>query len=193
MSRDRRIDAYIAKAAPFARPILEHVREVIHRTLPQVEEGIKWGTPHFMLGGKNVAGMAAFKQHAAIMLSAEDRAGGGMGSYGKLASVDDLPPDEDLANRLRHARDLVAAGKSPSSAARKRPKPGIPVPDDFAAALATNPPARAHFDGFTDAQRRDYLEWIVGAKREETRAKRIATAVDWIADGKKRNWKYERC
>ena len=194
MSREPRIDAYIAKSAEFARPILRQVREVVHRALPEVEEGIKWGVPHFMLAGKNVAGMAAFKQHAAIMLAAEDRAGGGMGSYGKLRSLADVPPEAELTARLHHARDLVAAGKSPAAAARKgEPKPELPVPQDLAAALRDNPCAQETFDGFPPSARRDYLEWITGAKQDATRAKRLATAIEWLAEGKKRNWKYEKC
>src|SRR5688572_29751582 len=101
MARDPRVDAYIAKAQPFAQPILERIRELVHRALPDVEEGIKWGIPAFMLSGKNVAGMAAFKAHAALMLTADDTAGGGMGSYGKLKSLDDLPSEQDLTRRLR--------------------------------------------------------------------------------------------
>jgi uncharacterized protein YdeI (YjbR/CyaY-like superfamily) len=193
MQRDPRIDAYIVKAQPFARSILERAREVIHRALPDIEEGIKWGAPAFMLNGKNVAGLAAFKRHAAIMLTADDTAGGGMGSYGKLASLDDLPSEAELTRRLHFARDMLAGGKALRDIPERAPKQTIPVPQDFAAALGEAPKAKATFDGFTDAQRRDYLEWITGAKREETRAKRIGQAVEWLAEGKRRNWKYEKC
>lgn len=192
MTRDPRIDAYIADAQPFARPILQRVREMVHRALPEVEEGIKWGVPHFMLSGKNVAGMAAFKQHAAIMLASEDKAGGGMGSYGKLRSLDEVPAEAELARKLHYARDIVASGQSLVSATRK-PKPEPSLPQDLAAALRDNAAARAAFDGFPPSARRDYVEWIEGAKQDATRARRLATAIEWLAEGKRRNWKYEKC
>jgi uncharacterized protein YdeI (YjbR/CyaY-like superfamily) len=191
MSRDPRVDAYIAKRQPFA-PILDRVREIVHRALPDVEEGIKWGVPHFMLNGKNVAGMAAFKGHAAIMLAAEDTAGGGMGSYGKLRSLDELPSERELARRLHFARDLLAQGKALRDVPERAPKAEIAMPQDFAAALRDAPNAKATFDGFTDAQRRDYLEWITEARQDATRAKRLATSIEWLSEGKRRNWKYER-
>lgn len=193
MARDKRIDAYIAKAQPFARPILERIREIVHRALPEIEEGIKWGIPAFMLNGKNVAGMAAFKRHASIMLTADDVAGGGMGSYGKLKSLDELPSEKELTRRLHFGRDMLAQGKALRNIPERAPKAKIAVPQDFAAALREAPKAKATFDGFTEAQRRDYLEWIVGAKRDETRAKRIATTLEWLAEGKRMNWKYEKC
>ena len=189
MITDPRIDEYIARAAPFAQPILEHVRKLAHEALPDGEETLKWGAPHFTVGGKNVVGMAAFKAHAGIMLADSDEAGGGIGSYGKIASLDELPPDEELVAQFRRSAEAVAKG------IKKKPKPRaeIPMPDDFAQALAQNADAQRVFDGFTDAQRRDYLEWITSAKREATRAKRVATAVEWIGEGKRRNWKYENC
>lgn len=193
MGRDPRIDAYIAKAQPFARPILGRVREMIHRALPEVEEGIKWGMPAFMLGGKNVAGMAAFKAHTALMLAVDDTAGGGMGSYGKITTLDDLPSEPDLAKRLHFARDMLAQGKALRNVPERAPKAEIPVPQDFAAAIGDNPVAQAFFDKLAPSHRYEYLEWITGAKRDETRAKRIGQAVEWLGEGKRRNWKYERC
>ncbi len=189
MKTDPRIDDYIARAAPFAQPILIHVRKLAHEALPEAEESLRWGAPNFTIGGKNAVGMAAFKAHAGIMLADNDKAGGGIGSFGKLCSLDDLPPDEELIARFRQTAAAVRAGKLPKA----KPKAEIPVPDDFAKALADCPEAQRVFDGFTGAQRRDYLEWITDAKREATRAKRIATAVEWIAEGKRRNWKYENC
>lgn len=124
-----------------------------------------------MLNDKNVAGMAAFKAHAAVMLAAEDRAGDGMGSYGKLASLDDLPSEAELTKRLHFARDMLVQGKSLRDLAERPQKAEIAVPQDFAAALRESPKAEATFNAFTEAQRRDYLEWIVEAKREETRAR----------------------
>lgn len=189
MKTDPRIDDYIARAAPFAQPILIHVRKLAHEALPEAEETLKWGAPNFSIAGKNAVGMAAFKAHAGIMLADGDEAGGGIGSFGKLTSLDDLPPDEELIARFRQTAEAVKAGKP----RKTKSKPQIAMPEDFTNALAAEPGAGQVFDGFTDAQRRDYLEWITSAKREATRAKRIETAVEWIAQGKHRNWKYENC
>ena len=197
MSTDPRIDDKIARAADFARPILEHFRALVHATLPEVEETIKWGMPHFTYKGKNVAGMAPFKAHCAITIAGVGRQGEGegMGSYGKVATLADLPADEELRTKLLEGKARVDAG---GSAARRAPiprtsqKPAIEMPDDFASALSRVPNAQAQFDKFSPSARWDYLDWITSSKREETRAKRIAEAVPWIAEGKRRNWKYER-
>ncbi len=193
MQRDPRIDAYIAKAQPFARPILERVREIIHRALPDIEEGIKWGMPAFMLKGKNVAGMAAFKVHTSIMLTADDTAGGGMGSYGKVASLDQLPSEKDLTRRLHFARDMLAKGKALRTVPERKPKAAAAMPQDFDAALREAPKARAFYDGLAPGQKREYLEWITEAKKDATRAKRLTTSIEWLSEGKRRNWKYEKC
>ena len=200
MAHDPRVDAYIAKAAPFAQPVLTHVRALVHRVLPEAEEGIKWGMPAFMVGGKNVAGLAAFKAHCAVMihgegrLGAEDSRGEGMGGYGKVATLADLPADAVLETALKEAAQRVAASGSASKRkAKPTPKPEIPVPQDFAAALREAPAATAFFDGLAPSHRREYLEWITEAKRDDTRARRIAQALEWLGEGKRRNWKYEKC
>jgi uncharacterized protein YdeI (YjbR/CyaY-like superfamily) len=190
MAGDPRVDAYIAKAAPFARPILEHVRALVHEAVPDLAEAVKWGMPHFVYRGKNLAGMAAFKAHAALILHNEGRVGEGMGSYGKIASLDELPPRAELIARVRKAAEEIDAGKQ--TPREPKPKAQIAVPQDFAAALRDAPVAKATFDGLTDAQRRDYLAWIVDAKQDATRSKRIATTLEWLAEGKRRNWKYEK-
>lgn len=188
MARDPRIDAYIAAAAPFARGILVHVREVVHRALPEAQETLKWGMPHFMVGGKNVVGLAGFKAHAAVVIHNEERMGEGMGALGKLASLADLPPDEELIARFRAGAAATGAPKP-----KRSPKPETPVPPAFAAALDAAPAARATFEAFAPSHRRDYVEWIADAKREETQSRRISQALEWLAEGKKRNWKYEKC
>lgn len=198
MTTDPRIDAYIDHAAAFAQPILRHLRELARQTLPQAEETLKWGVPHWMIGGKNVAGMAAFNAHCAFMIHGEGRQGpeknGGMGSCGKIASLDDLPADAELTAKLKDAADRITRGGSAAkSGDRPRPKPEIAMPADFAQALARNEKAGAAFEGLAPSHRREYLEWIVEAKREETRARRIAQATEWLTEGKKRNWKYETC
>lgn len=142
MTRDPRIDAYIAESGDFARPILEHLRELVHKTVPGAGEAIKWGMPHFTHNGKNVAGMAAFKGHCAFTIHGEGRHGGddGMGSCGKLASLADLPPDAVLAARVSKARERIEAD---GSAVKRAPKPKtqaeLVIPQDFAAALRENP------------------------------------------------------
>jgi uncharacterized protein YdeI (YjbR/CyaY-like superfamily) len=189
MTHDPRIDAYVAKAAPFAQPILTHLRGVIHAALPEVEETIKWGMPHFTLKGRNVAGLAAFKAHAALVLHGEGRVGGGLGSYGKITSLADLPSDAELTAALQASAQSLASGvKKPRPPAAAKPE--IAMPNDFGAALPAE--ARAFFDALAPSHRYEYLEWITGAKRPETRAKRIAQAAEWLGEGKRLNWKYER-
>jgi uncharacterized protein YdeI (YjbR/CyaY-like superfamily) len=190
MEKDPRVDDYIARAQPFAQPILNHIRDLVHTSVPGIAETLKWSMPHFTLGGKNLAGMAAFKAHAAMILHGEGRIGDGMGSYGKIGSLEDMPPDAELIARIRASAEELKSGAKKAKP-KPAPKADIPMPDDFAAALSG--PARAVFHGFAPSAQRDYLEWITEAKREETRAKRIATAAEWIAEGKKRHWKYQDC
>ncbi len=195
MPRDPRVDAYIEKSAEFARPILSHLREVVLSVDPEISESIKWSMPAFMWRGKQIANMAAFKQHAAFGFwkrEGEETAGAseGMGQFGKLTKVSDLPPNDVLVARTRAAMELVAAGaKTP----RATPQPKIPLamPSDFAEAL-DKAGARANFDAFPPGAQREYLEWILEAKQPATRTKRISEASAWISEGKKRNWKYER-
>ncbi|WP_374382761.1 YdeI/OmpD-associated family protein [Thermomonas sp.] len=198
MARDPRIDAYIERAAPFAQPILQHVRVLVHEACPAVEETIKWGMPTFVHAGAILCGMAAFKQHASFgfwkhaLVVGEGEPRDGMGSYGKLVSLDDLPPKRTLLAHLRKAVALNEAGvKSP--ARKSAPKPPPETTPELAAALAQSPAAKAAFDAFPPGCRREYIEWIAGAKRPETRARRVSEAVAWMAEGKRRNWKYENC
>jgi len=196
-SHDPRVDAYIAKSADFARPILEEIRARVHAACPQVEETIKWGMPSFVHAGAILCGMAAFKQHAsfgywkhALVMGEAER--DGMGSYGRLASVRDLPPKARMQADLRKAMKLNEDGVKPERR-KSAPRPAPEVPDELASALEKNKAAKATFDAFAPGCRREYIEWIVEAKREETRAKRLAQALEWMAQGKRRNWKYERC
>lgn len=196
MPTDPRIDAYIEQAQPFARPILEHLREVVHCALPQADETIKWSMPHFTLNGKNVAGMAAFKAHAAFVIHGEGREGpvdnSAMGQLGRLVTLADLPSDASLSRTLSQAADRITNGVK-TARPKSAFKPEIPVPDDFATALAIASPAKRFFEDLAPGHRREYLEWIVDAKRPETRSKRINQAIVWLSEGKKRNWKYEAC
>ena len=198
MSRDPRIDAYIAKAAPFARPILDHVRARVHAVVPDIEETVKWSAPAYVRGGSILLITAAFKAHAALNFwrGGELRAGEAkdeaMGQFGKIKSLADLPPDAELDALIAKAAALAATAPAPRKA-KPAPKSAIDLHPDFAAALDSNPAAKATLDSFSPSARRDYLEWIAEAKLDATRVKRIATAIEWLAEGKKRHWKYERC
>jgi uncharacterized protein YdeI (YjbR/CyaY-like superfamily) len=195
VSRDPRIDAYIAKAQPFARPILEHVRERVHAAIPNVEEAIKWSHPTYLLDGKIVLGTAAFKEHATVHFWRGQELGldakpGAMGQLGRLASINDLPADLDaMIARAAELADSAPAPRKP----KHEPKPAPELHPQFAAALEQAPQAKAALDAFAPSHRREYLEWISEAKQDATRQKRIATALEWLAEGKKRNWKYENC
>jgi uncharacterized protein YdeI (YjbR/CyaY-like superfamily) len=195
MTQDPRIDAYIARAAPFAQPILAHLRALVHATVDGLDETLKWGMPHFVYNGKNLAGFAAFKAHAAFMIHGDGRQGDAMGQFGKIAALADLPSDAELAAKILEGKariDSAGTALKPKTAP-KAPKAEIAMPDDFAAALAAMQGVRERFDAFPPGARREYLEWIIDAKRPETRVKRIAQAAEWIAEGKRRNWKYEDC
>jgi uncharacterized protein YdeI (YjbR/CyaY-like superfamily) len=195
------VDAYIAKSAAFARPILTRVRGLMHKACPRIEETIKWGVPHFEYQGV-VASMAAFKQHASVgfwkQKLMDDPAGlfpaAGESSMGgrKFRSADELPSDVVLLRYIKTAVALNEAGVKVLKAARpKKPPPKLPA--DLAAALKKNPKAKATYDAFPPSHQREYVEWITEAKQEATRQRRLATAVEWMAQGKSRNWKYENC
>jgi uncharacterized protein YdeI (YjbR/CyaY-like superfamily) len=195
---DPRVDEYIANAAEFAQPILTHLREVIHAACPEVKETIKWSMPNFDYHGI-MCNMAAFKQHCAfgfwkaeLLLADEDDKGKeAMGQFGRITSVKDLPSKKVLTAYVKKAMKLNEAGVKvarPKAAPRE-----LVVPDYFIAALEASPAAYEAFNKFSTSAKRDYCEWLTEAKTEATRDKRMAQAVEWIAEGKKRNWKYENC
>lgn len=196
--RDPRVDAYIAKSADFARPVLAYLRDTVHAECPDVEEAIKWGMPHFMWHG-NLCGFAAFKAHCAfgfwrskeIPGLKNDHSDEAMGSLGRIASLTDLPAKRELTGYIKAAMKLNEAGPAPARA-NVSPKPALAMPDDLSLASKGNKKAKATFDAFSPSARREYIEWIVEAKRDETRAKRLATAIEWMAEGKARHWKYQQ-
>jgi uncharacterized protein YdeI (YjbR/CyaY-like superfamily) len=200
-----KVDAYIAKAQPFAQPILSHVRELVHKACPGAEEAIKWSMPFFVLHGVILGHMAAFKQHCAIGLwgpemnailnAAGLHSENGMGSLGKITSLKDLPADKTMLGYYRQAAELILSGQRTKSLERtaKSPKPALEVPAELSAALKKNKAAAKVFAGFSPSCQREYSDWITEAKRPETKEKRIAQAVEWIAEGKQRNWKYQNC
>ena len=194
MSRDHRIDAYIANARPFARPILEQVRERVHALVPDVEEAMKWSHPTYCRDGKIVLATAAFKHHAVVNFWRGQELGfdikdGAMGQLGKLTSTGDLPSDFDAMI----ARAAELSGAAAPRKIKHPPKPPAEMHTDFAAALAKAPEARSALDSFPPSAQREYLEWIGEAKQDSTRQKRIATAIEWLSQGKRRHWQYQNC
>lgn len=197
---DSRIDAYMEKAEPFARPVLQHLRTLMHKHCPDAEETVKWGFPHFMYKGKNLFSMASFKQHCACgfrlapvmkdphnLFQVTDKTA--MGHLGRITSVKDLPSDKIFAQYIKEAMTLTDQGvKLPKVAPVAAPPEELP--DFVRTALQKNKKAWATFEAFAPSHRREYLEWITEAKREETRSKRLAQAIEWLAEGKQRHWKY---
>ena len=196
MPEDPRVDAYIAKAQPFAQPILRHLRDLVHRAVPDIVEAIKWSMPMFVYRDKIIANMAAFKAHAAFgtwkreVGDTTDRPEG-MGQLGKLTSLADLPTDAEIVERVRRAAAMVDAGGTNRKVTA--PKPPPVTPDDLRAALDAVPAAAVGFDALPPGARREYTDWVTEAKQPATRDRRIAQAVEWCAEGKKRNWKHENC
>jgi uncharacterized protein YdeI (YjbR/CyaY-like superfamily) len=203
-----KVDAYLDKAKPFAIPILMHLRKLIHKGCPGVQETIKWSRPFFEYRGAILCNISAFKEHCSfgfwgeeigdVLREAKVLQDDGMGSLGRITSVKDLPSDKQMLDWIRQAAKFVDSGQytSPIAARRKvvkAPKPAAEVPPEFASALKKNKQASTIFEAFSPSCKREYIEWIVDAKRPETRDKRIATAVEWIAEGKQRNWKYQNC
>ncbi len=193
---DPRVDQYIAKSADFAKPILMHLRKVVHAACPDVEETMKWSFPHFDYKGEMMCSMAAFKAHCAFgfwkssLVLDEPGADDAMGHFGRITSVADLPPDRELAAYVKKAATLndegIKVAKKAGGAEEAAERPA-----DFAAALKKKAAARKTFDAFSPSHRREYVEWVTDAKTDATRQKRMATAVEWLAEGKTRNWKYE--
>ena len=196
MAKDPRVDAYIEKAQPFARPILKHIRKVVHAGCPGVEETMKWSAPHFDYKGV-MCGMAAFKEHcafgfwkASLLGVAGEKTRDAMGQFGCVKSIKDLPPEKELLALVKAAAKLNEEGvKAPRG--KKAPKAELSTPPAFTAALKKNKKAQAAFNALSPSHRREYVEWIAEAKQEATRERRIATAIEWLTEGKSRNWKYQ--
>lgn len=194
-SHDPRIDAYIDNAAAFAQPILREIRTRVHASCAQAEEAIRWGMPAFLYRGKLLCGMAAFKQHATLGFWQRERVADApgnneaMGQYGRLTSVQALPGKREFAAELQRGMHRIDAGVP---ACKPSPRPPLAMPPAFVAALQVEPAALATFDGLAPSYRRDYLEWIGEAKRDTTRQQRIAQAIQWLCEGKRRHWKHER-
>ena len=200
-TKDKRIDAYIAKSADFAKPILIHIRTLVHKACPAVEETMKWSFPHFDYKGEMMCSVAAFKQHCAFgfwkaklmtdtKLVERAKSEEAMGHLGKITSKKDLPSDKVMIAYIKEAMKLNDEGLKVA-----KPKPTkvkvVPVPKYFLAALERNESAWTNFENFPPSHRKEYVLWITEAKQEATREKRMAQAIEWISEGKGRNWKYE--
>jgi hypothetical protein len=195
---DSRVDAYIEKSAEFAKPILVHIRKLVHKACPEAVETMKWSMPHFDHKGM-LCGMASFKQHCTLgfwkqsllendAFPAQKTA---MGSFGRITSISDLPPDDVIVGLVRQAAELNEKGVK----VEKKPsvKKDLVVPDYLNAALKKNKTARETFENFPYSCKKEYVEWIAEAKTDATREKRLATTLEWLSEGKRRNWKYENC
>lgn len=198
---DSRIDLYISKSADFAKPILNHLRQLIHSACPDVQETIKWGFPHFVYKDEILCSMASFKQHCAFgfwkaslmndkTLTKNAESESAMGHYGKITSLKDLPPDKKIISHIKEAMMLNEKGIKLQKKKITKAKSEIIVPEFFLNRLKKNKQALKTFEAFSPSHKREYVEWITEAKTEQTRNKRIETAIEWLADGKPRNWKY---
>lgn len=205
---DPRVDEFIARSADFAKPILKHLRQLVHTAHPGITETIKWSMPFFDYKGP-VCQMAAFKQHAAFgfwratlltdphnILDKGEGEERSAGSIGKLTSLADLPADEILIEYIREAIQLNESGEKGAMKVKGKekvamPKKEAPVPDEFIEALDSSPAADENFNKFSPSKQREYLDWFADAKTDATRSKRIAQAIEWIAEGKSRHWKYQ--
>lgn len=201
--KDERVDIYIEKSAEFAQPILHHLRAIIHQAVPDVHETMKWSFPHFEYKKSILCSMASFKQHCSfgfwlgslmkdpdnILKSVGDS---GMGQFGKITKMEDLPSQEIITQYIYQAVQLIDSGaklvKKPATTAKE-----IEIPTILQEALEKNDKAAASFQKFSPSHRKEYIQWIIEAKTEPTREKRVATAIEWLSEGKSRNWKYEKC
>lgn len=201
--KEKAIDAYISKSADFAKPILNHIRELVHKTCPGVEEKLKWSFPHFDYKGEMMCSMAAFKQHAVFgfwkaslmkdpVLVETAKSEVAMGHLGRLTSVKDLPPDKKMIAWIKEAILLNDKGIKLAAKPKATDKKELTIPDYFIKALAKNKKAKQVFESFAFSHKKEYVQWITEAKTEDTRNKRMTTALEWLNEGKSRNWKYER-
>jgi len=195
-----RVDAYINKSAAFAQPVLEHVRELVHKAVPDIEESIKWSMPFFTYKGQMFGNLAAFKAHCSFGLfggamkawfKEQGIDNEGMGSLGKITSLKDLPPNKVLTGYIKQAAAFIDDGARTMTRPKKATRPAPETPPELAVALKKNKTAQKVWNDFGPSCQREYVEWITEAKREETKQKRITQAIEQIAEGKQRNWKYQ--
>ncbi len=201
--KDKRIDDYIAKAQPFAQPVLKHLRELVHKACPDVTETIKWGMPSFEYKGPYF-GIASFKKHCVAgfwkaklindpkgyLGERKNHGGEAMGHLGCITSLKDLPPDKAMIDFLKQAKKLNDEGvKLERKPAAKKP---LKIPKELTLALNKNKKAKTTFENFSPSHKREYAEWISEAKTEPTKLKRLQTTIEWLEEGKSRNWKHKK-
>jgi len=198
MPYNKQFDAYIAKSPDWAQPILARLREIVHEACPEVEEELKWSSPSFMYHGI-MCGMVAFKEYATFhfwkgeLVTGTPLGANGMGAaaqFGRMTSLKDLPPKKTLVAYIKKAMKLNEEGVKVDRPKKKRPT--LAMPDDFLSAIKKNKKASASYESFSPSHRREYIEWVSDAKTDATRGKRVTQAVEWMAEGKSRNWKYQR-
>lgn len=196
--KDSRVDAYISKSADFAKPILNHIRKLVHAACPEAEEALKWGFPHFLYNGM-LCSMAAFKQHCAmgfwkakLIFGETGKEEEGMGHFGRITAISDLPSEKVLIGYVKKAAQLNEQGIKLPPRARSTEKKELIVPNFLRAALKKNKKALKTFEDFSYSHKKEYVEWITEAKTEETRQRRLETALEWMAEGKSRHWKYKK-
>jgi uncharacterized protein YdeI (YjbR/CyaY-like superfamily) len=199
--KDKRIDVYIERSAEFAKPVLKHFRELVHKACPDVEETMKWSFPHFDYKGSMMCSMASFKQHCAIgfwkaalmsdkTLVEKARTEEAMGHLGRITSLKDLPKDAVLIKYIKEAMKLNDEGVKLSPKAKPTVKKPLEVPTWFMEALKKNKKALKTYQEFSESNKKEYVLWVTEAKTEETKTLRLKTAVAWMSEGKRRNWKY---
>lgn len=196
---DPRVDAYIERSADFAKPILKHIRKLVHRAAPEINETMKWSFPHFDYKGM-LCSMASFKQHCAfgfwkqsLMENSDFPEKNAMGSFGRITSLKDLPSDRTIVKLVKDAMKLNDEGLTVKRKPVSKEKRDVAIPEILVSALDSNPKAAETFNGFPYSCKKEYVEWITEAKTEATRDKRLATTLEWLSEGKRRNWKYEKC
>jgi uncharacterized protein YdeI (YjbR/CyaY-like superfamily) len=195
--RNSDVDAYITKAPPFAKPILKRLRTIIHKGCPKVTEEIKWKAPFYLYQNRVLCATMAFKGHCALVFwksalikkKIGKKAESEFKQLRRISILKELPSERDLLAYIKLAMHFNEPGtKLPPREKRSAP---LKVPSDLTLTLRSNPKARATFNSFTPSRKKDYIFWITGAKTEETRERRLETAIDWMSEGKSRNWKYE--
>jgi uncharacterized protein YdeI (YjbR/CyaY-like superfamily) len=202
-AKEKKVDAYIAKSADFAKPILNHIRELVHKACPIVEEKMKWSMPFFNYRGEMLCHMASFKKHTVMgfwkaslmrdpVLVENAKSETAMGHLGRITSLKDMPPDKKITAWIKEAMRLNDKGIKLPPKVKSADKKELIIPDYFTKALAKNKKAKQVFENFAYSHKKEYLQWITEAKTEETRNKRMATALEWMVEGKPRLWKYEK-
>ena len=198
-TKDPCVDAYIAKSADFAKPILTHLRKLVHANCPDATETIKWSMPHFEYRGGIFCNMAAFKQHCAFgfwlgdLLKVDNQNEKAMGDFGRITALDDLPGDKAIARLIKAAMKLHDEGAKIPARAKSAEKKELDIPAAFLGAVKKNKQALVTFEGFPYSKKKEYVEWFTEAKTEATREKRLAQSIEWLAVGKSRHWKYQNC